>query len=111
MTLCREVDHNIGLLFLKETIDTLPVADVKLRKAEVGSFHHRGQCTQIPGIGKLVNADNPIVRVFGKHMEDEVASDETGSSGNDDGHTLIPYLSFGHSFKVCTVWAFSVSGC
>ena len=86
MALCREIDYDIGLLFLKETIDTLPVADVKLTEAEVGSFHHRGQCAKIPSIGKFVNANDPIVRVFGQHVEDKIASDKTGSSSNDNVH-------------------------
>ena len=111
MTLCREIDRNVGLLLFEETIDTFPVADVELTEAEIWLIHHWSECGQVPSIGKLVNANNLIIRMFGQHMEDKVASDKTGSSGNDDGHRLIPYLSFGYSFKVCTVWAFSISGC
>ena len=34
MALRRKVYHNIRMLFLKELIDGLPVADIRLAKAE-----------------------------------------------------------------------------
>ena len=93
MTFGGEVHHHVGMLLLKKPIHPLPVADVQLHKAEVGGIHDRSQRGQIAGIGQLVQADDPVVRVFAEHMENEIGADKSGAAGHDDGH-FSPPLSF-----------------
>ena len=93
MTFGGEVHHHVGMLLLKKPVHALPVADVQLHKAEVGVIHDRSQRGQIAGIGQLVQADDPVVRVFAEHMENEIGADKSGAAGHDDGHCSPP-LSF-----------------
>ena len=41
MAFRREIDHDVGLLLLKETVDALPITDVQFAESEIGSLHHR----------------------------------------------------------------------
>ena len=53
--------------------------------------HNRSQGREVSCIGQAVQADDPVVRIFVQHMKNKVASDESGSAGNDNSHNLSPY--------------------
>jgi len=73
------------MFFLEQGKHGVPVANVRLHKAEVGIVHHGLQGGQVAGVGQLIQADDAIVRVLVQHMEHEVAADETGAAGHDNG--------------------------
>ena len=84
MALCRKVHHDVRMLFLKELVNGLAVADVRLAEAEIRPVHHRGQGGKIPRIGQLVHTDDPVLRMLFQHVEDEIASDKAGTAGHND---------------------------
>ncbi len=86
--LCCEVYDDVRLLLLEELVYALSVADVELHKAEVLFVHHRSKGRKIPRIGQGIQADDSVLRVFLELVEDEVASDESGTAGHNDGHVL-----------------------
>lgn len=81
VALRREIDNDVWVLLLKEAVDGLAVADVRLDKAEIRVIHHRCKRGEVARVGQLVQTDNAVVRVFSQHVEDEVASDESGTAG------------------------------
>ena len=86
MAFCRKIDHHVRVFLLKKSIDSFPVCDAFLNKTEIWIVHDRGKGRKIAGIGKAVQADDPVVRVFVEHVKNEVGTDETGSSGYDNIH-------------------------
>ena len=64
MAFCSEVDHDIRMLFLKETVYCFTVCDAFLHKTEIRIVHDRGKSGKITRIGQAVQADDPVVRVF-----------------------------------------------
>ena len=85
-----EVHHHVGMLLLKQIVDGLAVTDIRLHETEVGLIHDALQRRQVTGIGQLVHADNPILRVLVQHIENEVAADKPGTAGDDNGHKVPP---------------------
>ena len=88
MALGGEVHHHVGVLLLKQLVNGLPVADIRLHEAEVGVVHHRSQGGQVSGIGQLVQAYDAVIGMLLEHMEHKVAADKAGAAGNDNGHWL-----------------------
>ena len=86
MAFGSKVDDSIGVLFFKEAVNPVTVTDVQLDKTEVGIVHNRLKGGKVAGIGELIQADDAIIRMCGKHVEDEVGADETGTTGDNDGH-------------------------
>ena len=84
MALCGKVHHDVWVLFLKELINRFPVADIRFAEAEIRPVHDRGQGGQIPRIGQLVHADDPVLRMLLQHMEDKIAPDKSGTAGHND---------------------------
>ena len=82
MALRREVDHDVRMLLLEQLIHRLPVADVRLHKAEIRVVHDALQGAQVSGIGQLVQTDDPIIRILPQHVENKIASNKTGSAGD-----------------------------
>ena len=60
MALGGKVDHNVGVLFLKELIHRGPIADIRLDEAELRIFHGLSQSLQVARIGQLVQADDAV---------------------------------------------------
>ena len=85
-----EVHDDVGMLLLKKLIDGGPVTDVRLYKAEVGMIHNGGQGGQVARVGQLVQTHDPVIRVLSQHVEDEIAADESGAAGDNDGHRKEP---------------------
>ena len=82
----REIDDNVRMLFLKETVHGLSVADIRFHKAEVLTVHDRRQCGQIPRVGQLVKTDDPVIRMRLHHMKNKVGTYKSGSSCHNNSH-------------------------
>ena len=72
MALRREVHNDIGVLLLKKRVHGLPVADIRLHKAEAGIIHNGRERREIARVGELVDADDAVVRVPVQHVKNEV---------------------------------------
>ena len=97
VALRREVHDDIRLFLFKERPDTLPVADVQADEAEPRVIHDSLQRGKIPRVGQLVHADDPVLRTLPPHMENEIGTDEPGSSRHQDSlplHIKSPHFTF-----------------
>ena len=105
-----EVDHNIRLLFLKQSHDPLAVTDVKLTEAEIWVVHHGRQCRQVARVGQFINTNDPIIRVTVEIIMYKVTADETGSTCYEDcGHNDFGSFSISED-SVFLLWpAFPIS--
>ena len=93
MALCGEVHYDIGMLLLKQRINRLAIADIRLHKAEIGILHHRLQRGKIARISQFIQANDSIIGIFLEHMEDKVTSDKSGTAGYNDRHIFGPFGS------------------
>ena len=89
VALRREVDDRVGLFFLEDAVDGVPVADVGLAEAEVGLVHHGCQRGQVARIGQLIDAGHPISWVVFHVVMDKVSADKSGAAGDDDCHSRV----------------------
>ena len=85
MGLRSEMDHAVHMFILHEGQDTLEVADVHLDEPVVGPVLDVLEVREIARIGKLVQVDDPVVRIFVHEQPHDVAADETGAAGDEDG--------------------------
>lgn len=82
VTLRREVHDDIWPLLLKERVHRRPVADIRPNETEAGrkapilQVHQRRQCRKISRIGQLAQTNNPVPRMCGQHVIDEIAPDK-----------------------------------
>ena len=89
MALCSKIHDHVRLLFLKKAIYLFPVADVTFHETEIRVLHDRFQCGKVSGIGQFVEADDPVFRVLPQLMKYEIASDKTGTAGDEESHYLL----------------------
>ena len=85
MGLRREMDHAVHMFILHEGQDALEVADVHLDEPVVGPVLDVLEVREIARVGKLVQVDDPVVRVFVHEQPHDVAADETSAAGDEDG--------------------------
>ena len=88
MGLRREVDHAVHLLFLHQGEHALEVADVHLDEPVVGPVLDVLEIREIARVGELVQVDDPVLRIFVHEQPHDVAADEAGAAGNEDGSTF-----------------------
>ena len=88
MALGREVDDHVGALLGKEGIDRLTVADVHPGKAEIRLAEQRRERGEIAGIGELVDAHEPVVRIVRAQVKQEIRADEAGAAGYESNHAV-----------------------
>ena len=89
MALRGEIHHHVGLFFLKQPIDEVPIRDVSPHEGEARLLPDGSERLQIPRIGELVQTEELVVRM-GQLVIDEIASNKSGSAGDDDLH-VNPY--------------------
>ena len=65
---------------------TAGIFTVSYTKTEIRPVPDRSQRRDIPRIGQLIQADNPVRRMLPPPIPDEVASDKTGPAGNQQIH-------------------------
>ena len=64
VALSREVYNHIRMFFLKKLVNCFTVCDALFYKTEVWVVHNRCQSRKITCIGKAVQTDDAVVRVF-----------------------------------------------
>ena len=88
MTLGGKVDDAVDLLVLHQLIDTVEVAYVHLDELVVGFVFDVFKVGEVAGIGQLVKVDNLVLRVLVDKQPYHMASNESGTAGDDDVHGL-----------------------
>ena len=79
------MDHTVHLLFLHEGQDTFKVADIHLDEPVIGPVLDVLEVGKVARISKLIQVDDPVIRVFIHEQPYDVAADETGAAGDEDG--------------------------
>ena len=72
MTFSSEVDNDIRVLFFEKLIYAFPIADVELDESEIRVVHDTLKCGQIARICQLIKTDDPVIRIFLKHVKNKV---------------------------------------
>ena len=86
MALRCKVHDNVGMLFLKELFHGSLIRNVRLHEAEMVILHGLIQGGHVACIGQAVQADDPILWMVLQLEVDEVAANEAGTAGDDNGH-------------------------
>ena len=81
-----EVHYDVRMLFLKETVNGFTVRDAVFYKTEIRLIHDRSERGKIARVGQAVQADDPVIRMSLKHVKNKVASDKSGTAGNNNVH-------------------------
>ena len=81
----REVDDAVHVVFGDDLQHRVEVADVGLDKGVVGLFLDILEVRKVAGIGQLVQVDDPVIRIIVHEQPHDMAADETGSAGDQDG--------------------------
>src|SRR5699024_8429811 len=68
------------------------VSNAFFYKTEIRIVHNRGKSRKVSCISQTVKTDDPIVRILVQHMENKVASDKSGSAGNNNSHNGSPFI-------------------
>jgi hypothetical protein len=85
MGLGREVHHRLRPPF--EGRGHVPlVAYISFDKRVPGIVLYLAQVFRIAGIGQFVQVPDFVILVFGYNLPDEIAADETASSGYEQAH-------------------------
>ena len=83
----REVHHDVGVFLFKDPVDAVPVPDISFVEDVVRAFQFFLDGGRIGGICQRIDVyDSPIGPFFQKQFTETVA-DETGASGDEDGHS------------------------
>ena len=82
----REVHYNVRLLILEDMIYGITIPDICLIESEVIILHYRLKRREVPGVGETVYAYYGILRMCLHFIKDKIASDKSGSAGDDYFH-------------------------
>jgi hypothetical protein len=101
----RAVDVRLGsemedaLDVLQDAADKIPVADVAPDELVADVASDVVQVVEVAGVGQLVEVDDPDVGICGQEEMDEVAADESGPAGDEDGLAVqLPLRRLGRGF-------------
>ena len=83
----RQVDDAVHPVVGDDPQHRLEIADIGLDEEVVGPVLDVPEVREIARVGELVQVDDPVLRVFVHEQPHDVAADETGSAGDEDGST------------------------
>ena len=113
MAFGSKMDHIVDLVFGKERFQCFLIRYVRLNKNVAWISFYGFQIFKIPGIGQGIHVKNADIRVFVEHVQNKVAADEPGATGDQIGFhysssleiesRYCPYsVIFSSSPKVCS---------
>ena len=86
MALGSEVDDAVDVLVLHQFVHAVEVTNVHADELVVRLIFDILEIGEVAGVGQLVEVDNPVLRVLVDKQPYHMASDESGTSGDDDVH-------------------------
>ena len=94
VALCRQMDDAGDVLLLHEGVDGIKIADVCAHKPIVRLVLDVLEVREVACVGQFVHVDDPVVRVFVDEEPYYMASDKSGSAGDDDGLHIFQIYGF-----------------
>ena len=73
-----------GIRLRHQLRDDSAITDIAAHEAVARVAFHIAQVVQVAGVGELVQVDHVVV-VLRQHVADEVAADEAGAAGDEQG--------------------------
>ena len=90
---------------MKDRHNQPSIGDIPLDKDKMRLLHHLAEVIEVAAVGKFVQIDDSVTRVFLKHIVDKVAPDKPTATGHQDG------LCLNHLFSATgRVWRFHGEG-
>ena len=86
VALGREMDHELRIAALEETLDGAKVGDVDALELVVGRTAKPAEVRKVCGVGQLVSVDEMVLRMPRNHQIEEVRADEAGAARDQDHH-------------------------
>jgi hypothetical protein len=86
MRLGGKIHDYIDLIAFEDHRDSRSVANVALLKCITRIALESREVLKIPRVRKLIEINDAIVGMLGKHIPNEVAADEAGGTRGEDGH-------------------------
>jgi hypothetical protein len=96
MRLRGKVDDTVNIVGRETGLQAREIADVDLFEPIIAMFLDSGGVGQIAGISQRIDIYEKILRVFGNHVKQEVASDEPGPSRYSYSFTEFIYIIHNH---------------
>ena len=87
MTFRRKVQHCADRVSAQQAPDQRAVADIAVHEVVARVARNACKIVQVAGIGQLVEVDDRLV-MLRQPVEHEVGTNEAGTTGHKDGHTL-----------------------
>ena len=94
MAFGREVDDPVDVILTEQRPQHIQVADVPLLEYVVRGILDVPQVGKIPGIGQLVEVDDPVIGVFVHEKADYVRADKARAARDQDSTFRFHYLCF-----------------
>lgn len=79
-----KVYNTINLIFGHKTQHSVEITYIRLHKGVIGLIFHIGKIGKITGVGKLIDINYAIIGIFVDKQPHDMASDESGSAGDND---------------------------
>ena len=77
----REIDHRVDALVGKQPRETGGVGDIPVLEAVTRRRLDLGQVLRVAGIGERIQVDDPVFRMAGNPVTDEIRPDKAGAAG------------------------------
>lgn len=84
MALSREMDDAVDMLFLHQFVNTVEIADIHLYETVIRFILDVLQVGQVASVSKLIEVDDPVIRVFVHEKANNVTADKTGAASDDN---------------------------
>jgi hypothetical protein len=65
---CGQVHHPVRFVFIKNLLQSFPIADVQLNKMVAVRIHHSGERLHVAGVSQLIHIDDPVTGFMDKIM-------------------------------------------
>src|SRR5690606_2175498 len=84
MTLCREMNHSLRIVFCKQFCKFLRVIDVSLFKNVIRCLLHIAKVLEIAGVSERIEVDDPVRWILCHEQTDYMRTDEACATGDYD---------------------------
>ena len=84
MTLGRQVNDPLRLVFIKQRINGCSINDIHALKHIVWGIFDIAQVLEVPGIGQHIHIDDAVLAVLVYKQANDVRANKSGTAGDDD---------------------------
>jgi hypothetical protein len=80
------------MLFLHQFVNTVEIADIHLYETVIRFILNVLQIGQVASVSKLIEVDDPVIRVFVHEKANNMTTDKTGTACDD--YTVIQWIGY-----------------